>query len=89
MAITFSDLVDYEIVKSAPYVVRYYDEDAGFCTALLDNDKQSIAEIEDEPWYSEAEVFEIYAEDPNVYDPSLASAHDSRVVIELDYDYFL
>lgn len=30
MAITFSDLVDYEVVKSAPYVVRRYDEETGF-----------------------------------------------------------
>lgn len=30
MAITFSDLVDYEVVKSAPYVVRYYNEETGF-----------------------------------------------------------
>ena len=82
MAITFSDLVDCEIVKSAPYVVRYYDEETGFYATLYDNDKQSIA-------YSEAEVFEIYAEDPNVYDPSLASAHDPRVVIELDCGFFL
>lgn len=89
MAITFSDLVDSEIVKSAPFVVRHYDEETGFYTPLFDNDKQSIAEIEDEPWYSEAEVFEIYAEDPNVYDPSLTSAHDPRAVIELDSDYFL
>ncbi len=89
MAITFSDLVDCEIVKSAPYVVRYYDEETGFYATLYDNDKQSIAEVESESWYSEAEVFEIYAEDPNVYDPSLASAHDPRVVIELDCDYFL
>lgn len=89
MAITFSDLVDNEIVKSAPYVVRYYDEETGFYMTLFDNDKQSIAEIESESWYGGAEVFEIYAEDPNVYDPSLASVHDPRVVIELDCDYFL
>lgn len=89
MAITFSDLVDYEVVKSAPYVVRYYDEETGFYTTLFDNDEQSIAEVEGGSWYSEAEVFEIYVEDPNVYDPSLASAHDPRVVIELDCDYFL
>lgn len=66
-----------------------YDEETGFYTTLFDNDEQSIAEVEGEPWYSEAEVFEIYAEDPNVYDPSLTSAHDPRVVIELDSDYFL
>lgn len=89
MPITFSDLVDSEIVKSAPFAVRRYDEETGFYTTLFDNGKQSIAEIEDEPWYSQAEVFEIYAEDPNVYDPSLASAHDPRVVIELDSDFFL
>ena len=44
MAITFSDLVDYEVVKSAPYVVRRYDEETGFYTTLFDNDEQSIAE---------------------------------------------
>ena len=46
MAITFSDLVDYEVVKSAPYVVRRYDEETGFYTTLFDNDEQSIAEVE-------------------------------------------
>lgn len=45
MAITFSDLVDSEIVKSAPFAVRRYDEETGFYTTLFDNGKQSIADF--------------------------------------------
>lgn len=73
MAITLSDIIDAEVIPNASFLVVRYDEE--YARHTLYESCRSLAEVSEEPWYTSAEVKEMWPE-------------DQCIVIELDCDFF-
>lgn len=76
---TVSELIDEQIIPNAPFVVRHFDFIDEKNIDLYNSD-QPVSEVEDEDWFDDACIQEIY--------PEVGQDGEIRIVLELDSGYF-